>query len=86
MAKRRLHVNVQLAPNSSLTLDPDRSHYLCRVLRQRRGDRVLLFSGDGNGYDAEVAKRRYARVRGARRRRHRSTTRRRACGCISRKH
>ncbi len=54
MAKRRLHVNVQLAPNSSLTLDPDRSHYLCRVLRQRRGDRVLLFSGDGNGYEAEV--------------------------------
>ncbi len=54
MAKRRLHVDVQLTPNSSLTLDPDRSHYLCRVLRQRRGDHVLLFSGDGDGYDAEV--------------------------------
>ena len=54
MAKRRLHVDVQIAPNSSLTLDPDRSHYLCRVLRQRRGDHVLLFSGDGDGYDAEV--------------------------------
>lgn len=54
MAKRRLHVDVQLTPNSSLTLDPDRSHYLCRVLRQRRGDRVLLFNGDGNGYDAQV--------------------------------
>jgi 16S rRNA (uracil1498-N3)-methyltransferase len=24
------------------------------VLRQRRGDRVLLFNGDGNGYDAQV--------------------------------
>ena len=54
MAKRRLHVDVQIAPNTSLTLDPDRSHYLCRVLRQRRGDHVLLFSGDGDGYDAEV--------------------------------
>ena len=54
MAKRRLHVDVQLIPNTSLTLDPDRSHYLCRVLRQRRGDRVLLFCGDGDGYDAEV--------------------------------
>lgn len=54
MARRRLHVDVQLAPNSSLTLDPDRSHYLCRVLRQRRGDHVVLFNGDGDGYDAEV--------------------------------
>lgn len=55
MAKRRLHVDVQLTADTSLTLDPDRSHYLCRVLRQRRGDRLLLFCGDGDGYDAEVA-------------------------------
>ena len=54
MAKRRLHVDVQLAPDLSLTLDPDRSHYLCRVLRLRRGDRVLLFCGDGEGYDARI--------------------------------
>ena len=67
MAKRRLHVDVRIAPNSSLTLDPDRSHYLCRVLRQRRGDHVLLFSGDGDGYDAEVDIRGCARLRGARR-------------------
>jgi 16S rRNA (uracil1498-N3)-methyltransferase len=54
MAKRRLFVEVRLAPDTSLTLDPDRSHYLCRVLRQRRGDHVLLFCGDGNGYDARI--------------------------------
>jgi 16S rRNA (uracil1498-N3)-methyltransferase len=54
MAKRRLLVDVRLAPNTSLTLDPDRSHYLCRVLRQRRGDQVLLFCGDGDGYDARI--------------------------------
>jgi 16S rRNA (uracil1498-N3)-methyltransferase len=54
MAKRRLFVEVRLAPDTSLTLDPERSHYLCRVLRQRRGDHVLLFCGDGNGYDARI--------------------------------
>lgn len=54
MPKRRLHVEARLASNISLTLDPDRSHYLCRVLRQRRGDHVLLFCGDGNGYDARI--------------------------------
>lgn len=54
MAKRRLFVDVRLQTNTSLTLDPDRSHYLCRVLRQRRGDQVLLFCGDGNGYDARI--------------------------------
>ena len=47
-------MDVPLAPNSSLTLDPDRSHYLCRVLRQRRGDHVMLFCGDGDGYDAQI--------------------------------
>ncbi len=76
---------MQLAPNSSLTLDPDRSHYLCRVLRQRRGDHVLLFSGDGNGYEAEVqdADTRACEVRvGAV---IASTIRRRACDCISRR-
>ena len=54
MARRRLHVDAVLAANTALTLDPERSHYLCRVLRQRRGDHVLLFAGDGLGYEAEI--------------------------------
>jgi 16S rRNA (uracil1498-N3)-methyltransferase len=54
LPKRRLHVAVQLNSDASLTLDPERSHYLCRVLRQRRGDRVLLFCGDGDGYEAQL--------------------------------
>ena len=54
MARRRLHVDAVLAANTTLTLDPERSHYLCRVLRQRRGDHVLLFAGDGLGYEAEI--------------------------------
>ncbi len=54
MAERRLHVADRLIANTSLTLDPGRSHYLCRVLRQRRGDLVLLFCGDGDGYVAKI--------------------------------
>ena len=53
MAKR-LFVDAPLAPDTQLTLDPDRSHYLCRVLRLRRGDRVELFCGDGLAYDAAI--------------------------------
>ncbi len=76
MAKRRLHVDAQLAPDTSLTLDPDRSHYLCRVLRQRRGDHVLLFCGDGDGYDARIdnADARACEVRVGSRDRHTSRT------------
>jgi len=51
---KRLYVDAHLAPDVDLTLDPDRSHYLCRVLRQRRGERVELFRGDGLAYDAEI--------------------------------
>jgi 16S rRNA (uracil1498-N3)-methyltransferase len=50
----RLYVDTDLAPGRPLTLDPDRSHYLCRVLRQRRGDYVTLFGGDGNVYGATI--------------------------------
>ena len=49
-----MHVDAHLAPATTLTLDPERSHYLCRVLRQRPGEHALLFSGDGFGYDARV--------------------------------
>ena len=49
-----MYVDAWLAPDTALTLDPERSHYLCRVLRQRHGDHVLLFCGDGIGYDARI--------------------------------
>jgi 16S rRNA (uracil1498-N3)-methyltransferase len=54
MLKHRLYVDAPLSPGLPLTLDPDRSHYLCRVLRQRRGDRVVLFAGDGAAYEADI--------------------------------
>ena len=37
-----------------LTLDPDRSAYLCRVMRARKGQRVSCFDGAGQGFDCEV--------------------------------
>jgi 16S rRNA (uracil1498-N3)-methyltransferase len=49
-----LYVAARLAPATALTLDAERSHYLCRVLRQRRGDEVLLLCGDGVGYRAQI--------------------------------
>jgi 16S rRNA (uracil1498-N3)-methyltransferase len=54
MAKHRLQVDAALTEGLALTLDPDRSHYLCRVLRLKRGDHVLLFAGDGAAYDAQL--------------------------------
>ena len=55
MPKHRLHVDGPLSTGLAVTLDPERSHYLCRVLRQRRGDTVVLFAGDGNGYEAHIS-------------------------------
>ncbi len=49
-----MYVEAKLAAATALTLDSERSHYLCRVLRQRRGDDVLLFCGDGIGYRAQI--------------------------------
>jgi len=55
LPRHRLHVAAALAAGRHVDLDPERSHYLCRVLRARRGDRVLVFSGDGDGHEATVA-------------------------------
>ncbi len=49
-----MYVEAALAPATPLTLDAERSHYLCRVLRKHRGDHVRLFCGDGVGYDARI--------------------------------
>jgi len=53
--RHRLYVDPPLTAGQRLTLPPEPSHYLCRVLRLRRGDRVLVFCGDGNGFDGEIA-------------------------------
>jgi len=55
LPRHRLHVATTLAPGGRVELDSERSHYLCRVLRARRGDRLLVFAGDGDGHEATVA-------------------------------
>jgi 16S rRNA (uracil1498-N3)-methyltransferase len=52
--EHRLCVASPLAAGRTLTLDPDRSHYVCRVLRQRRGDALTLFNGDGLAFRAVI--------------------------------
>jgi 16S rRNA (uracil1498-N3)-methyltransferase len=37
-----------------LTLDPDRAHYLTRVLRLRRGESLVVFNGLGRGWAATL--------------------------------
>lgn len=53
--EHRLYVASPLSAGRTLTLDPDRSHYVCRVLRQRRGDALTLFNGDGQAFRAVIA-------------------------------
>ena len=41
-----------LRNGAQLTLDPERSHYLCKVMRARIGDRVDCFDGAGTAFNA----------------------------------
>lgn len=40
--------------DAAVTLAPDTSHYVLRVLRLRTGDRVVLFNGDGFDYAGQL--------------------------------
>ena len=51
----RLFVETPLAPDQSIELPDDASHYLTRVLRLRPGATVTVFNGDGNNYTAQLA-------------------------------
>jgi 16S rRNA (uracil1498-N3)-methyltransferase len=50
----RFFIQEALIPGESLVLNPDRSHYICRVLRHRTGDRLLGFDGSGREFECEV--------------------------------
>jgi 16S rRNA (uracil1498-N3)-methyltransferase len=54
LPRHRLFLEGPLAAGSRRDLDAERSHYLCRVLRARAGDAIVVFSGDGFACDAEV--------------------------------
>lgn len=51
----RLYLSGDLAPGCFCALSPSQSHHAVRVLRLKRGDRVMLFNGDGAEYAAVVA-------------------------------
>lgn len=52
--KHRLIVTAPLVPGESITVDTERSHYLCRVLRLGVGDAVLVCDGRGHGHAAAI--------------------------------
>jgi 16S rRNA (uracil1498-N3)-methyltransferase len=49
----RLYVE-DITDEQTLTLDKERSHYLCRVRRAQAGSRVELFNGSGSVVHAEI--------------------------------
>lgn len=53
--KTRLYVPHSLAPGAGLVLDPERSHYVSRVLRLRAGDDLVLFDGSGREHAGSVS-------------------------------
>lgn len=54
MHRTRLHIAGTYSSGSELRLDAEKAHYLGRVLRQRVGDRVWVFDGNGNEFVATI--------------------------------
>lgn len=52
MRVARVFSDQPLASGATLILDSDTSHYLLRVMRLHRGDRLILFNGNGKEYQA----------------------------------
>lgn len=50
----RLFVNAILTPGETLRLEEDSAHYLCTVLRLKKGFELTVFNGDGHEYAARV--------------------------------
>lgn len=50
----RIYTVQSLNSNASITLEPEPSHHLARVLRLGVGDRLVLFNGDGGEYPGEI--------------------------------
>lgn len=56
MRTSRLHTPLELAPGRTLDLDDRACHYAGQVLRLRQGQRLVLFNGDGDDYEAELTR------------------------------
>lgn len=50
----RLYCKTPLAPGKEIDLPDGPARHAVRVMRLIRGDRVILFNGDGHDYDAEL--------------------------------
>lgn len=50
----RVHIEGDLGDARTLTLDPERSHYLVRVLRRRPEDPLVVFDDAGAAYAARI--------------------------------
>ncbi len=54
MRKIRVHTSQPLTVGETVTLEPGPARHLVKVLRQRVGNRLALFNGDGSEYFAEI--------------------------------
>jgi len=54
MRQSRIHTSHPLILAKNVELAGPAGHYLTRVLRLSKGDRVTLFNGDGNDYSGEI--------------------------------
>ena len=50
----RIYVDADLAPNTTVVIEGGKHHHLRNVLRLKAADAVILFSGQGGEYGAEV--------------------------------
>ena len=50
----RIHTAQALRASARIELEPDRAHYVARVLRMRPGDRLVVFDGSGGQYPATI--------------------------------
>ncbi len=54
MSHIRVHTSQLLESGTEIELDPGPARHLVQVLRQRAGQQVALFNGDGSEYQAEI--------------------------------
>ena len=54
MKEKRYYFSGTLAENLTIQFEGEEFHHLTNVMRQRVGDKICLFNGDGNFYFAEL--------------------------------
>ena len=62
MPRHRLFISQPIAHDQNVEIDGERAHYLKRVLRMKAGSELVLFTGDGYDYPAEVTAARKSRL------------------------